>query len=679
MLTMSSQLCNIFSLRQRSPWCATTKMQISIILSIAFFLSIFMFLSSAMEFVYDGFGGSTLKLSGQAAVLSSGVLQLTNDTSRVLGRSFHPRPLRISTNASSFSFSMTFVFSMVPQYPALGGHGLAFVMAPSLDFTGAMPSQYMGLDNASTNGNKSNHFFAVEFDTVQDFEFRDVDGNHVGIDLNSLVSVASEPLERHGINLKSGEKIQAWVDCGGSNSSRVDVRVAAAGSERPARPLLSGFIDLKVVMEENMYVGFSASTGLLSSTQKVFGWSFSTDGPAKDLELPKFSAQTKRRRRLIIIIVPCCIALAVLLSVVAYFYLFRRRGPVEERELKCEPRKFAYRELRAATKGFRENELLGKGGFGRVYRGVLPGGQEVAVKRVSHDSRQGLREFLAEISSLGRIRHRNLVRLLGWCHSRRKGELLLVYDHMPGGSLDKLLFDNNSSGDVLSWRRRRGILRGVAAALVYLHEECELRVVHRDVKASNVLLDRQFNGRLGDFGLARLYDHGKHPQTTKVVGTLGYVAPELTRTGKATASSDVYSFGALLLEVACGRRPVDPRRCDEEMVLVEWVWGFQQRGAILEASDRRLVCCEDYDAAEVEVVLKLGLLCSLPVPERRPTMRQALQVLYGEAPLLPLPPQMPVMAAPLPPVFPRPMPITSRLTTVTEEEGTLTGKKIVGQ
>ncbi|KAK0604080.1 hypothetical protein LWI29_011795 [Acer saccharum] len=165
-----------------------------------------------------------------------------------------------------------------------------------------------------------------------------------------------------------------------------------------------------------------------------------------------------------------------------------------------------------------------------------------------------MKQFVAEIVSMGRLRHRNLVQLRGYC--RRKGELLLVYDYMPNGSLDKILY--GSMRPNLNWFRRIRIVRGVACGLLYLHEEWEQVVLHRDIKSANVLLDADLNGKLGDFGLARLYDHGSNPQTTNLVGTIGYLAPELLRTGKATTSSDVFSFGAFMLEVACGRRPMEP-------------------------------------------------------------------------------------------------------------------------
>ncbi|XP_058099354.1 L-type lectin-domain containing receptor kinase SIT2-like isoform X2 [Magnolia sinica] len=301
---------------------------------------------------------------------------------------------------------------------------------------------------------------------------------------------------------------------------------------------------------------------------------------------------------------------------------------LEDWEHQYGPHRFSYKDLFMATKGFTDKELLGFGGFGRVYRGILSDSKmEVAVKRVSHESRQGMREFISEIVSLGRLRHRNLVQLLGYC--RRKRELLLVYDFMPNGSLDKFLFDHPKS--MLSWNQRFRIVKGVASGLLYLHEEWEQVVLHRDIKASNVLLDREMNGRLGDFGLARLYDHGTDPQTTHMVGTFGYLAPELTGTGKVTTSTDVFAFGAFMLEVACGRRPINPRSSSEEMILVEWVSECWRKGTILAAADPKLGL--DFEVEEMELVMKLGLLCSHPSSAERPTMRQVMQFLDGDAPL----------------------------------------------
>lgn len=241
---------------------------------------------------------------------------------------------------------------------------------------------------------------------------------------------------------------------------------------------------------------------------------------------------------------------------------------------------------------------------------------------------------MAEITSMGRLRHRNLVQLPGWC--RRHDELLLVHDYVPNGSLDKLLFDEaHQNIKQLTWEQRYKILLGVAKALLYLHEECDQMVVHRDAKPSNVLIDANLNAKLGDFGLARTYSHGIHPQTTHVVGTLGYLAPEITRTGKATSSTDVYGYGALMLEITCRRRPIEPQRNAQELVLVDWVKKLHSRGAVVQAVDPSL---NQYNPYEVELVLTLGLICAHPQPECRPTMRRVVEVLFGDASLPKLPP-----------------------------------------
>jgi len=336
------------------------------------------------------------------------------------------------------------------------------------------------------------------------------------------------------------------------------------------------------------------------------------------------------------IALPIASTLFVLLIISAVVIVVRMRKEfaevLEDWEIEYGPHRFSYKELFRATKGFKDKGLLGAGGFGRVYKGVLPSSNmEVAVKKVSHESRQGMKEFVAEIVSMGQLRHRNLVQLLGYC--RRKGELLLVYDFMPNGSLDKFLYDGVEP--TLNWAQRFRIIKGVASGLLYLHEDWEKVVIHRDIKASNVLLYSQLNGRLGDFGLARLYDHGTDPLTTHVVGTTGYLAPELSRTGKATTATDVFAFGAFLLEMVCGRRPVEPSKQGEELMLIGWVLTNWQRGLILETKDSRLG--GEYCAEEVELVLKLGLLCSNPIPEARPVMRQVVQYLEGDAPL----PEMP--------------------------------------
>lgn len=239
-----------------------------------------------------------------------------------------------------------------------------------------------------------------------------------------------------------------------------------------------------------------------------------------------------------------------------------------------------------------------------------------------------MKEFVAEVVSIGRLRHRNIVQLLGYC--RLKNELLLVYDYMPNGSLDKYLYGHNNM-PVLSWAQRFLIIKGIASGLYYLHEEWEQVVVHRDIKASNVLLDSEMNARLGDFGLAKLYNHGSDMQTTIIAGTLGYLAPEITRTGKASPLTDVFAFGVFLLEVTTGRKPVERDTEGGIHMLVDLISAHLDRETLpMDMVDPRLE--GEYNTDEASLVLKLGLLCSHPLPDLRPSMRQVMQYLDGQLP-----------------------------------------------
>lgn len=604
------------------------------------FLSIIPVSSQLNEFLYSGFkdAATNITLSGVSEIQKNGILRLTNETSRLLGHAFYPSPFKFknSSNGTALSFSTCFVFIIVPEYPKLGGHGLAFTIATTKDLK-ALPSQYLGLLNSSVV-NLTNHLFAVEFDTVQDFEFGDINDNHIGIDLGSLKSNASASAayytgdsdsSKQDLNLKGGKPIQVWIDYD-SVQNVVNVTISPT-SKKPKIPILSSHVDLSSLFEEYMYVGLSASTGLLASSHYMLGWSFKLNGqaPALDLSsLPSLPAGHKKQYTGLVIGVSAAVVVFVIVSISTAIYLIRKiknADIVEDWELEMGPHRYSYQELKKATNSFSDKVLLGKGGFGQVYKGILPDSKiEVAVKRISKESTQGLREFVSEIASIGRLRHRNLVQLLGWY--RRRDDFLLVYDYMANGSLDKFLFEEPKM--ILNWEQRFKIIKDVASGLLYLHEGYEQVVIHRDVKASNVLLDEELNGRLSDFGLARLYEHGANPNTTRVVGTLGYLAPELPRTGKATESSDVYAFGALLLEVVCGRRPIEPKALPEELVLVDLVWEKFREGRALDVIDPKLN--GEYNESEVMMVIKLGLMCSHNAPIARPSMRQVVRYLDEE-------------------------------------------------
>ncbi|XP_034926618.1 L-type lectin-domain containing receptor kinase SIT2-like [Populus alba] len=635
-------------------------MMIASFKSLHFLLGLFVslkLLALAQEenhFIYHGFTGADLLLSGIAKIHPNGLLELTNTSKQQIGRAFFPFPFQFNTslinNSRSLSFSTQFAFAMVPELPTLGGHGMAFTISPSVDFTGAMATQYFGILNSTSNGLPSNHLVAVELDAVPSPDLKDINDSHVGIDVNSLVSIESAPVtyfsdeekENKSLTLISGHVMHVWIDYDESEKL-LNVTVAPVTRTKPTLPLLSTSLDLSSVMLDSMYVGFSSSTGAVASSHYILGWSFNRGGQAQSLDvskLPSLPAQRKSRKKPYLrILAPTITAIIFLVAISGAAYITRRKKYEELREdweQEYGPQRFSYKDLYKATTGFTDRKLLGSGGFGKVYRGVLPSSNmQVAIKKVSHDSKQGTKQFVAEIASMGRLRHRNLVQLLGYC--RRKGELLLVYDYMPRGSLDKLLFRNDTPS--LNWVQRYQVLRGVASALLYLHEEWEQVVLHRDVKASNILLDDDFNGRLGDFGLAKLYDRGANPQTTCVVGTVGYIAPEVTRTGRATTSSDVFAFGTFMLEMACGRKPLEPEQSVEKMVLVDWVLDSWKIGDILRTGDPKLE--GNYVVEEMELVLKLGLLCSFSTPQARPSMRQIAQYLDGNASL----PEMPLDGA----------------------------------
>lgn len=436
--------------------------------------------------------------------------------------------------------------------------------------------------------------------------------------------------------MRNGQNIHAWIEFDGSQLE-INVTIAPAGVDRPVRPLLT-FQNPIIAnyVSTDMYVGFSASKTTWVEAQRVLAWSFSDTGVARDINtsnLPFFVLESSSSPSLstgaIVGITIGCVVFVCILCVCLWFWRQRlpknREDEIEDWELEYWPHRYSYEELSEATKGFSKDEVLGAGGFGKVYKGILGNKTEVAVKCVNHDSKQGLREFMAEISSMGRLQHKNLVQMKGWC--RRGNELLLVYDYMPNGSLNRWIFDKPKT--VLGWEGRKRVLADVAEGLNYLHHGWEQVVVHRDIKSSNVLLDQDMRGRLGDFGLAKLFTHGEVSSTTRVVGTLGYLAPELAMLASPTAASDVYSFGVVVLEVACGRKPIEAwAEREEDSILLDWVRDTYTEGRLNEVADARIK--GEYEVEEMEAVLKLGLSCCHPDPLHRPTMREVVALLLRE-------------------------------------------------
>ncbi|CAL4943612.1 unnamed protein product [Urochloa decumbens] len=323
--------------------------------------------------------------------------------------------------------------------------------------------------------------------------------------------------------------------------------------------------------------------------------------------------------------------LVVILVSTFAIYLWRKAQVKQyvEEDNDAESLSFDLTTLRRATENFSEDNKLGHGGFGAVYKGFLPDGRQIAVKRLDKASGQGLKELRNELLLVAKLRHNNLAKLLGVCLKGQ--EKLLVYEYLPNRSLDTFLFVPERR-QLLDWETRYRIIYGTARGLLYLHEDSQTRIIHRDLKASNILLDADMNPKISDFGLARLFTGDKTTTvTSQVVGTLGYMAPEYAVLGHLSVKLDVYSFGVLILEIVTGRRNTDMFESagEESTILLSYVWDHWLRSTALETVDPSLDC----QAPESEVLkcIHLGLLCVQENPADRPTMLDILVMLHGQS------------------------------------------------
>ncbi|KAK7320314.1 hypothetical protein VNO77_29677 [Canavalia gladiata] len=572
--------------------------------------------------------------------LRNGVVGLTTGiaTSPSRGAILYKKPISLfdaETNITS-SFSTTFTFSISISItnvkPSFFGDGLAFFLSSnnlSLPFSGG----FLGLPNT---------FIAVKFDT----RFHDPKDNHVGLVIDSINSLKTGYPILQGIDLSSGNTITAWIDYE-THRTFLNVFLSYSPSVKPLHPVLSVPVDLSQHFTNPMYVGFCASSQGSTVIHQIKSWSFRSVGfvPSRTRLHPHnvsdnsvavtASSSTKNhddnRRVGIGVTLAGPVFFCVAFSILGFIVFIRKwKGERKEKGLRSEfvayPREFDYKELKSATRDFHPSRIVGHGSFGTVYKAFfISWGTIAAVKRSRH-THEGKTEFLAELSIIAGLRHKNLVQLQGWCVE--KGELLLVYDFMPNGSLDRMLYKEPERGKLLAWSHRLNIAIGLASVLVYLHQECEQRVIHRDIKSGNILLDGNLNPRLGDFGLAKLMDHDKSPVSTLTAGTMGYLAPEYLQYGKATDKTDVFSYGVVVLEVACGKRPIE-REGTRMVNLVDWVWGLHSQGNIIEGADKRL--SGQFEEEEMRKLLLLGLSCANPDSSHRPSMRTVLHILNNEA------------------------------------------------
>ncbi|KAG0570616.1 hypothetical protein KC19_6G175200 [Ceratodon purpureus] len=658
------------------------------------------------NFTFTNFTAGSVTLVGDSRVVN-GRIRVVNISDIAIdsqqnsdGRALYPNPVQFRDPATKAvaSFKTSFQFSIDTNKSRFSGwtpSGLAWGIFPD-NYTIGEDGLYLGLMNYSNDNFLANHIFAIEVDTgYSDFgAYKDISSCHVGVD---LITMNSKPV--FDMASPQGSNVSLCVQDRGVYTLNVEynglthgllVNLLDVGGISVAN--ISYTIDLYPYLIDEMYVGFS-SGAIYYQPQEVtiLSWGFSStfaapvlapapaqlfppspsapgpatsNPPGADLgiapdtnnclrNLTSCSTDSSTKSNNVIIYAAAGGGGAVLLLIgLGLGCLCVRRGSKDTRSFDQEaipggvavvgPRRFTYKELNQATKNFNQTELLGQGGSGSVYRGILrDSGAMVAVKVIQAERSREMaeKEFQAEVSIINQIRHRNLVQLQGWCND--KGMLCLVYEYLPNGSLDGLLRKElQAPNTVLPWGTRFNILTGVASALAYLHEEIGQCILHRDLKPGNVLLDVNYNACLADFGLARLIDHDQVAPTTMLAGTLGYMAPEMPHTGRATTQTDVYAFGVLIVEMLCGRRPTDVDR-DTQKTLLDCVWMAHAGNDIMCIVDSKIR--DDPLERQIERTLLLGLLCCHPDPDRRPSMRNARQILTGDSPLPPIPSEKPLV------------------------------------
>ncbi|XP_061983758.1 G-type lectin S-receptor-like serine/threonine-protein kinase RKS1 [Populus nigra] len=340
-------------------------------------------------------------------------------------------------------------------------------------------------------------------------------------------------------------------------------------------------------------------------------------------------SNVSHEKTMLVILVPSIASLWFLISLSAYLWLKKRAKQGTELQVNSNSTELEYFKLStitAATNNFSPANKLGQGGFGSVYKGLLANGQEVAVKRLSRSSGQGTEEFKNEVMVIAMLQHRNLVKLLGYCIQNE--EQMLIYEYLPNKSLDSFLFDE-SRRLLLVWRKRFDIIVGIARGILYLHQDSRLRIIHRDLKCSNILLDAEMNPKISDFGMAKIFGSNQTgDRTRRVVGTYGYMSPEYAVFGNFSVKSDVFSFGVMLLEIVSGKKNNRFYQQNPPLTLIGYVWELWREEKALEIVDPSLT--ELYDPREALKCIQIGLLCVQEDATDRPSMLAVVFMLISE-------------------------------------------------
>ncbi|KAK7383375.1 hypothetical protein VNO78_29053 [Psophocarpus tetragonolobus] len=572
---------------------------------------------------------STSLIFGGESRIENGTIVLNSLTKNGVGRAIYGQPLRFKhTNSNGIvtvtDFSTSFSFTIDVTNKTYYGDGFAFYMAPHpYQIPSTSAGRRLGLYNDNAPYNK---IIAVEFDTYVN-SIVDPSMRHVGINNNSVVSLAYAKFD---IENNIGNMGHVFITYNAS-TKLLSVSWFFEGTSsgfRPNNASLSHRIDLGETLPEWVSIGFSGATGSDVEKNVIHSWEFSSTLNSTHFEVNKENDGITIK--IVVVVVTCSIFLVLVVICVSWLIVKKRRnddGYDLDRE--AIPRRFDYKELVAATNGFPDDKRLGRGGSGQVYKGVLSYlGRVVAVKRIFPDFENSERVFINEVRIISRLIHRNLVQFIGWCHEQ--GEFLLVFEYMPNGSLDTHLFGEKKA---LPWDVRYKVALSMALALRYLHEDAEQSVLHRDIKSANVLLDTDFSTKLGDFGMAKLVDPRLKTQKTGVVGTYGYLAPEYINGGRASKESDIYSFGVVALEIACGRRTY--KDGEFHVPLVNWVWQEYVGGNVLNVVDEKLN--KEFNVDEMKSLIVVGLWCTNPNNMERPKAADVINVLQLQAPLPVLP------------------------------------------
>ncbi|CAL4979789.1 unnamed protein product [Urochloa decumbens] len=569
----------------------------------------------------------------------------------------HPVPFHDGTTPASFDTSFTFVIK--PNNLPAPGDGLAFFLS---GYPSSLPPDTnggtLGLIGGNTVAYGSGQFVAVEFDTYQNEDWGDPSDNHIGIDINTLRSVNTTDLNTtaSGLpSLKAHATMIAAIQFDGTTGMLV-ASLRFHDHDHPSmEPAVVTYVlqDPKSLLPREVAVGFSAGSGTSTELHQILAWSFNSTLAASTPHKGWQKVNYARRKSIVLATVVVAPILILFVCGITSLKFIKRRirgkGSQEKGEVNVKEEDAAlvlaagrsseftvYDVLQVleATNNFSEENKLGQGGFGPVYKGRFHDGLEIAVKRLASHSGQGFREFKNEIELIAKLQHTNLVRLLGCCS--QGDERLLIYEYMPNKSLDFYIFDEIQSV-LVDWNKRLAIIEGIAQGILYLHKHSRLRVIHRDLKASNILLDHEMNPKISDFGLAKIFSlNNTEGNTNRIVGTYGYMAPEYASQGLFSIKSDVFSFGVLTLEIISGKRTSSVHQYGEFINLLGHAWQLWKDGLWLQLVDNALGTDQGH-ALLLRRCINIALLCVQENGVDRLTMPEVVAMLCSESMALPEP------------------------------------------